>query len=77
VFFVFSTYFDDHGGRRGDTAQVLAIWRHLVASSVALDVLHWAICIASDRCIAVAMEMAGNLPAFFVALISLLAHNHR
>jgi hypothetical protein len=31
--------FVDHGGRRGDTAQALARWRHPVASSEALNVL--------------------------------------
>jgi hypothetical protein len=64
VFIVFSTYFDDHGGRRGDTAQALARWRHPVASSVALDVLHQAMHIVLDRCIAVAIEMVSNSPAF-------------
>ena len=31
--------FVDHGGRRGNTAQALAQWRHPVAMSEALDVL--------------------------------------
>ncbi len=37
-----------HGGHRGDTEQVVARWRHPVASSVALDMLH-AACIATPR----------------------------
>ena len=62
----------DHGGRRGNTAQALARWRHPVASSEALDVLHRAMHLASYRCIAMAIEIASDLPAFFVAVDSLL-----
>jgi len=65
--------FVDHGGRRGDTAQALAWWRHPVASSEALDVIHWAMPPTSYRCIAMAIEIVVDLPAFFVSLISLLA----
>ena len=31
-----------HGGRRGNTEQVVAQWQHPVASDVALGMLHWA-----------------------------------
>ena len=31
------------GGRRGDTEQVVARWRHLVAFMKALDLLHWSL----------------------------------
>jgi hypothetical protein len=31
------------GGRRGDTEQVVAQWRHLVAFMKALDLLHWSL----------------------------------
>jgi len=65
--------FIDHGGRRGDTAQALARWRHPVASSEALDVLHREMRPASYRCIDMAIEIVVNLPAFFVSSISLLA----
>jgi hypothetical protein len=65
--------FTDHGGRRGDTAQALARWRHPVASSEALDVLHREMRPASYRCIDMAIEIVVNLPAFFVSSISLLA----
>jgi hypothetical protein len=65
--------FVDHGGRRSDTAQALARWRHPVASSEALDVLYRAMCPASYRCIAMAIEIVVDLPAFFVSSISLLA----
>jgi hypothetical protein len=59
--------FFDHGGRRGDTAQGLARWRHPVASNEALDMLYRAMRPASYRCI----EITINLPAFFVAVDSL------
>jgi len=65
--------FVDHGGRRGDTAQALTRWWHPVALSEALDVLHWAMRPASYRCIAMAIEIVVDLPAFFVSSISLLA----
>jgi hypothetical protein len=65
--------FDDHGGRRGDTAQALARWWHPVASSEALDVLYWAMCPALYRCIAMAIKIVVNLTAFFVMSILLLA----
>jgi hypothetical protein len=65
--------FVDHGSRRGDTAQALAQWLHPVASSEALDVLYWAMCPASYRCIAMAIEIVIDLPAFFVSSISLFA----
>jgi hypothetical protein len=63
----------DHGGRQGDTAQVLARWWHPVASSKALDVLHRVMCPASYRCITMAIKIVVNLPAYFVTSISLLA----
>jgi len=65
--------FVDHGGRRGDAAQALARWWHPVASIEALDVLHRAMRPTSYRCIAMAIEIVVNLPAFFVSSISLLA----
>jgi hypothetical protein len=43
-----------------------------VASSEALDVLHQAMRPASYRCIAMAIEIVVDLPAFFVSSISLL-----
>ncbi len=38
---------------------------HPVAYSEALDVLHWGMSPASYRCIAMAIEIVINLPAFF------------
>jgi hypothetical protein len=54
-------------------AQVLAQWRHTLASSEAPDVLHRAMRPASYHCIAMAIEFVFDLPAFFVSSISLLA----
>jgi hypothetical protein len=65
--------FVDHGGRQGNTAQALARWRHPLASSEALDVLHQAMRPASYRCITMAIKIVIDLPAFFVSSISLLA----
>jgi hypothetical protein len=63
--------FVDHGNRRGDMAQALARWRHPVASSEALDVLYRAMCPESYRCIAMAIEIASDLPSFLSSPISL------
>ena len=65
--------FVDHDGRRGDTAQALARWRHPLASSEALDVLHWAMRLASYRCIVMAIVIARDLSEFFVAVDLLFA----
>jgi hypothetical protein len=72
---VFSTKIVDHGGRRGDAMRALAQWRHPVASSEALDVLHRAIRPASYRRIRIAIKITSDLPAFFVIANSLLPTN--
>jgi hypothetical protein len=64
--------FVNHGGRRGNTVQVLDQWRHPVASSEALDVLHRAMCPASYRRIRMAIKIASNLPSCFVVFYTLL-----
>jgi len=69
--------FVDHGGRRGDTAQALARWRHLVASSEALDVLQWAMRPASYYCIRMAIEITSNSPAFCIVVDFIVAANLR
>jgi hypothetical protein len=61
----------DHGGRQGDTMQALNRWQHPVALSEALDVLHWAMRPASYQFISMAIEIAIESPAFFVAVDSL------
>jgi hypothetical protein len=66
--------FVDNGGCRGNTAQALAQWQHPVASSEALDVLHWTMHPASHRRIRMVIEVASDLPAFFVFADYLFAH---
>jgi hypothetical protein len=44
-----------------------------VASSEALDVLYWAMRLALYRCITMAIKIANNFSAFFVAVNSLFA----
>jgi hypothetical protein len=63
---------DDHGSCRGNTAQALDQWRHPVASSEALDVLHRAMCPVSYHHIRMAIELASNCLHFSSWLISLL-----
>ncbi len=48
------------GGHWGDTEQVFARWRLPGASSVALDLLHWAMSDSSLQCIRMAIKMACN-----------------
>jgi hypothetical protein len=60
--------FVDHGGHRGDTAQELAQWLNPVASSEAPDVIYRAMRPASYHCIAMAIKIAIDSPAFFVAV---------
>jgi hypothetical protein len=62
---------------QGDTAQALAQWRHPVASSEALDVLYQAMRPASYRCIAMAIEIAIDLPAIFCCRRFIVSHYHR
>jgi hypothetical protein len=54
----------NHGGHRGNTAQVLAQWRHLVASHEATDALHWAMCITPHGLGNMGIKVVINLPAF-------------
>ena len=73
--FVLSVLFEivGHGGCRGNAMQAFARWRHPLALSEALDVLHWAMCPASHRHTRMVVEIVVDLPAFFVALILFLA----
>jgi hypothetical protein len=70
---VFSSKIVDHGGRRGNAMRELARWRHPLASIESLVVLHRAMRPASHRRIRRVAKIVVELPAFFVALISLLA----
>ena len=56
---IFYAKIDDHDVRRGDTGQILAHWRRLMASRVALDLLLWLY-----RLIRMAIEMASEVGAF-------------
>ena len=60
MFCVVSFEFVDHGGRQGNTAQALAQWRHPVASSEALAVLHQGMCPTSYHHICMAIKIAGQ-----------------
>ncbi len=53
------------GGRLGDTEQVVAQWRHPVASDEALVMLHWAMRSVLHWRTALAIEMALEGGAFF------------
>ena len=44
-------------------------WQHPVASSEALDVLHWAVCHTLHHCICMVIKIASNLPAFLLSPI--------
>jgi hypothetical protein len=46
-----------------------------VASKIALDMLHWAMRLASHQRIVMAIGIVIDLPAFFVFLDSMFAHN--
>jgi hypothetical protein len=48
------------GGRWGSTEQVVARWRHPVASRVAMDMLHQAIPSVLLQCTAMAIKMAND-----------------
>ena len=67
--------FVDDDGRRDNAAQALAQWRHPVALSEAMDVLHRAMHPASYRCIDMAIEIVVDLPAFVVAVDSVSPTN--
>jgi hypothetical protein len=67
-----SLKFVDHGDRQGNTVQALDRWQHPVASSEALDVLHWAMCPTLYCHICTAIKNASYSPTFFVIADSLL-----
>ncbi len=61
---IFYAEIDDHDIRRGNTGQILAQWRRLMASRVALDLLLWEMRSALYRLIRMAIEMASEVGAF-------------
>jgi hypothetical protein len=74
VFFSFEIV--DHGGRQGNTARALAQLRHLVALHEATDALHRAMRIAPHCPGGMAIKIVVDLPASFVIVDSVVAHNH-
>ena len=56
---------DDHGVRRGSMGQIIAQWRHPVASRVALDLRYWTMHSAPYHLIPMAIEMASEGGAIF------------
>jgi hypothetical protein len=64
-----------HGSCRGNTAWALTQWWHLVALHEATDALHWAMHPALYHCIRMIIEIASNLPAFFVVVDFVVGHN--
>ncbi len=63
---IFYAEIDDHGVRPGDTGRILAQWRHMVASRVALDLPYWTMRSALYRLIRMAIEMTSKGGALFV-----------
>ena len=57
---IFWAEINDHGVRQGNTRQILAQWQFPVASSVAMDLLNWAMCTSLHRHIAMTIEMASK-----------------
>ncbi len=55
---------DDHDIHRGNMGQILAQWRRLMASRVALDLLLWEMRSALYRLIRMATKMARKVGAF-------------
>jgi hypothetical protein len=73
-FFLFKIV--NHGGRRGNMARAFARWRHLVALHEATYALHWAMRITPYCSGSMAINIVIDLPAFFVIVDSVVAHNH-
>jgi hypothetical protein len=76
--FPFCVSFDiiNHGDHRGNTAQALAQWQHLVASSETLDVLHWGMCPVLHHWIPMAIKIASDFPVFVCIDSFVVAHGH-
>jgi hypothetical protein len=57
-------------------AWALSRWRHLVALHEATDALHWAMLIAPYCPGGMGIKIVVDLPAFFVIVDFVVAHNH-
>ena len=66
---------NDSGGRWGDTVQIVARWRLPVASNVAQDVLHWAMCSVLQWWIAKAIKTASDEGAYVCHRRFVVVHN--
>jgi hypothetical protein len=64
VFFYRCCFVCDPGNRRGNTQQILAQWQLPVASTKALNLLHWAMHSALPRHIRRAIKTASKGGAF-------------
>jgi hypothetical protein len=58
VFFHLHLFACCPGSRWGNTEQVVAQWRHPVASGIALDMLHWAMLHVLHQHVRMAIKMA-------------------
>ncbi len=67
---------DDHGGRQSNMVWILAQWWRPVASSVAMDLLHWAMHTSPHQYITMAIEMASKGRVFFDIVDFDFVHNH-
>jgi hypothetical protein len=63
------------GGRWGNTEQVVAEWRLPGASSVALDLLHWAMPRSLLQCICMAIKWPATEAHLFVIVNFIMDHN--
>jgi len=68
---------DDLGGHRGNTAQALAWWRHPVASSEALDVVHREMCSISYHRIHMVIKIASKFGVLFCIFDFVVINNLR
>jgi hypothetical protein len=55
---------NEPGGRWGNAVQTVAWWRRPVASNVAQDIFHWAMCLVLQHLIAMASKTASERGAF-------------
>jgi hypothetical protein len=55
----------------------LTQWRHLVALHEAMDVLHWAMCLALHHRIRMAIKIASISHVFFVIDDFVVYHHHK
>ncbi len=65
----------NHGSCQSNTMQTLVQWRHPVASSEALVVIHWAMRPALHRPISMVIKIVSNFPASFCIINFVFSHN--